>query len=404
MRKLIQQHEFTIPTKQTTYPVDVFNMRSIKMLNSDKARLISSHKEYNEISLADQQNPRSVKLLEDFVSYTTEQLFSLTNISGGHIYTSWSQSNLHALYQYRNNNSYSWTKKILTSNHGHTSIVVAADMLWLELLVAYSPKEYYTHIKKHHESIAAVVITAWTTQLWQIEEMDYHLENLCQTYNIPIHIDAAYGWCNLGYHPRYNQQLTHLFNRPSVQSITIDFHKFVGENEVSLLLFRQWYMHKQSDAHNHLFLDVSFLSFDDKRRTWTIPHTHYHRHNRSPFSHGTFSVLCRMRTVSWNYFESSMNVVYTAGWFECRTCWAWQSRGSKIRTLLFTHIQKTLDIIIKNRHGSWSYWVNEIRYQSCHYTRCILFSWRTWVYCGKYFRGKTSIREKINTLSTISII
>ena len=89
------------------------------------------------------------------------------------------------------------------------------------------------------ERTAMFVLTAGTTLTGAIEHVTPAVATQLARYQVPIHVDAAYGGFNCGLLPntdRDRQQLTEVLALPTVRSITIDPHKFVGPIGCSMLL------------------------------------------------------------------------------------------------------------------------------------------------------------------------
>lgn len=98
------------------------------------------------------------------------------------------------------------------------------------------------------QNIAMLSINAGTTQLGKVEIIDDEIRSLCKEKGIWLHVDAAWGGMNLGCLPDRHPQTERFRRLIALQpdSITFDFHKFIGRGNLSLLLLPGM---QERDAH-----------------------------------------------------------------------------------------------------------------------------------------------------------
>lgn len=138
--------------------------------------------------------------------------------------------------------------KVISSSLSHSSVSSSAKQLGASLIsVEARPElgfqmessELRRAIEENSEDIAMLHLTAGQTDLGIVEKLDPEIALLCKRLGIWIHVDAAYGGFNIGLLPQdleSSNQLNSLIHSESVNSITVDPHKFVGPYGVGMLL------------------------------------------------------------------------------------------------------------------------------------------------------------------------
>jgi tyrosine decarboxylase/aspartate 1-decarboxylase len=169
--------------------------------------------------------------IEKYVIGILGGLFDLPDTGTGKILTGGSEANITALWAIRNFSSMTQKQdercQILAPKSAHVSIYKAADLLGLKLLSIPVNESFQMDLDFLLEAInsrtLAIVAIAGTTAFGTIDSLK-EINDICQEYTIPLHIDAAFGGLVYPFLP--DKEKYHLtFNLQSLASLTVDIHK-----------------------------------------------------------------------------------------------------------------------------------------------------------------------------------
>ncbi|UCG01147.1 MAG: tyrosine decarboxylase MfnA [Candidatus Heimdallarchaeota archaeon] len=159
-------------------------------------------------------------------------LFDLPSSGTGVILSGGSEANLTALWAIRNNNASSHNQQkpeIIAPESVHISIDKAADLLQLKLIKIPTTPQYQADLEAISDAISkktiALIGVAGTTAFGTIDPLK-ELDDICQTYELDLHIDAAFGGLIFPFLPKIHSNFNLSFDDlQSLVSITVDIHK-----------------------------------------------------------------------------------------------------------------------------------------------------------------------------------
>jgi len=222
-------------------PADMYNMAGFANLD-----VITEQLSFKIRNLVDKGDFEVQEIQRELLQVLAAELFSMPEKTEGLILHSGSEANEAALFLAKQATQ---KKMVLTSNLTHQSVARACDKLDMEAMqidvdptfgYGVSAENLESFLTKYADKLAAVVMTAGTTQLGTNEGFsDPPLGKFCRENDIWLHIDAAYGGTimNLISDEYPSGIYPHL---TEARSVTVDAHKFVGVYGCSALLLPRW--------------------------------------------------------------------------------------------------------------------------------------------------------------------
>lgn len=220
--------------------LDFANMRPMQPTFIDSLRAAAATLRYGALNLVNSSIEGMQALYDELTSFIAGEVLQISDEFEGIIETSGSHSNLKALELARDATG---KTGILTSSLSHSSVRNAAHTLGMDTRIV--PVTHDTletdqaalldELRKG--DIAALVLTAGTTEQGIVENLSPEVREYCMQNNIWIHVDAAFGGFNIGLLPKGQgtEAVRSLLQDTAISSITVDPHKLVGQYDLSVL-------------------------------------------------------------------------------------------------------------------------------------------------------------------------
>ncbi|WP_297476734.1 tyrosine decarboxylase MfnA [Thermococcus sp.] len=198
-------------------------------------------------SMCTHPHPLSVKIIEEFIDRNLgdpglhvgsqrverEAVDMLANLLGlergyGHIVSGGTEANILAVRAFRNLSDAEKPELILPKS-AHFSFIKAGEMLGVKLVWAELKEDYTVNVKDVEDKITdntiGIVGIAGTTGLGVVDDIPA-LSDLALDYDLPLHIDAAFGGFVIPFAKALGYEIPDFdFRLKGVKSVTIDPHK-----------------------------------------------------------------------------------------------------------------------------------------------------------------------------------
>ncbi len=198
-------------------------------------------------SMCTHPHPLAVKIIEEFIDRNLgdpglhvgsqrverEAVDMLANLLGlekgyGHIVSGGTEANILAVRAFRNLADVEEPELILPRS-AHFSFIKAGEMLGVKLVWAELKEDYSVNVKdvenKITDNTIGIVGIAGTTGLGVVDDIPA-LSDLALDYDLPLHIDAAFGGFVIPFAKAIGYEIPDFdFRLKGVKSVTIDPHK-----------------------------------------------------------------------------------------------------------------------------------------------------------------------------------
>ncbi len=198
-------------------------------------------------SMCTHPHPLAVKIIEEFIDRNLgdpglhvgsqrverEAVDMLANLLGlekgyGHIVSGGTEANILAVRAFRNLSDAEKPELILPKS-AHFSFIKAGEMLGVKLVWAELKEDYTVNVKDVEDKITdntiGIVGIAGTTGLGVVDDIPA-LSDLALDYDLPLHIDAAFGGFVIPFAKAIGYEIPDFdFRLKGVKSVTIDPHK-----------------------------------------------------------------------------------------------------------------------------------------------------------------------------------
>ncbi len=198
-------------------------------------------------SMCTHPHPLAVKIIEEFIDRNLgdpglhvgsqrverEAVDMLANLLGlergyGHIVSGGTEANILAVRAFRNLADVEEPELILPRS-AHFSFIKAGEMLGVKLVWAELKEDYTVNVKDVEDKITdntiGIVGIAGTTGLGVVDDIPA-LSDLALDYDLPLHIDAAFGGFVIPFAKAIGYEIPDFdFRLKGVKSVTIDPHK-----------------------------------------------------------------------------------------------------------------------------------------------------------------------------------